>query len=297
VSIRTIRIGTRGSPLALWQANFIADRLRWHGAAVELQIIQTKGDRVQDVPLAQLGGDGLFTKAIQDSVLEGQSDIAVHSLKDLPTLPVRGLTLAAVPPRGPVGDALISNKFKRFDDLPKGARVASGSQRRKAMLLHRRPDLQLEDLRGNIETRLRKLTEQNLDAIILAEAGLVRLELTNCITEILNPDWMVPAVGQGALGLECRSDDSEMLQLLRHISDPPTFAAVSAERSFLLAMGGGCQIPLGANAVVAGHRLRLRGVLLSADGRERRDATEEGPVAEATDVGKRLAERIRALAV
>lgn len=297
MSIRTIRIGTRGSPLALWQANFIADRLRWHGAAVELQIIQTKGDRVQDVPLAQLGGDGLFTKAIQDSVLEGQSDIAVHSLKDLPTLPVRGLTLAAVPPRGPVGDALISNKFKRFDDLPKGARVASGSQRRKAMLLHRRPDLQLEDLRGNIETRLRKLTEQNLDAIILAEAGLVRLELTNCITEILNPDWMVPAVGQGALGLECRSDDSEMLQLLRHISDPPTFAAVSAERSFLLAMGGGCQIPLGANAVVAGHRLRLRGVLLSADGRERRDATEEGPVAEATDVGKRLAERIRALAV
>lgn len=297
MSNRTIRIGTRGSPLALWQANFIADRLRWHGAAVELQIIQTKGDRVQDVPLAQLGGDGLFTKAIQDSVLEGQSDIAVHSLKDLPTLPVRGLTLAAVPPRGPVGDALISNKFKRFDDLPKGARVASGSQRRKAMLLHRRPDLQLEDLRGNIETRLRKLTEQNLDAIILAEAGLVRLELSNCITEILNPDWMVPAVGQGALGLECRSDDSEMIQLLRQISDPPTFAAVAAERSFLLAMGGGCQIPLGANAVVAGHRLRLRGVLLSADGRERRDATEEGPVAEATDVGKRLAERIRALAV
>lgn len=288
-----LRIGTRGSPLALWQAEHVAARLRSHGRDVQLVVIQTKGDRVQNVPLAQLGGDGLFTKAIQDAVRAGRADVAVHSLKDLPTVPVAGLTLAAVPSRGPVGDAFVSSRFARFDELPQGASVATGSQRRKALLLNRRPDLLLHDLRGNIETRLRKLEVQGLDAIILAEAGLSRLDLSHVITEVLDSAWMVPAVGQGALGLECRSDDAETLRLLRHLDDRDTHAAVTAERSFLLAMGGGCQIPLGALGIVSGETLNLRGVLLSPDGRERREGRVQGLVDGALKLGQTLAEIVR----
>src|SRR5436309_4609651 len=201
-----LRIGTRGSRLALWQANYVAERLRAH-TPVELVEIQTAGDQVRDVPLAQIGGEGVFTKELQRALLDGSVDVAVHSLKDLPTQPVEGLVLAAVPPRGPTGDVLVAVHVSRFDDLPSGARVATGSLRRRAQLLHRRPDLRLADIRGNVETRLRKLAEQDLDAIILAQAGLERLKLAASITEILDPHWMLPAVGQGALGLECRTDD------------------------------------------------------------------------------------------
>jgi hydroxymethylbilane synthase len=292
-----VYIGTRGSPLALWQAHHIAERLQPLAAArpVELVIIQTQGDLVTDRPLAAIGGEGLFTKEIQRALLDGRADVAVHSLKDLPTLPVEGLVLAAVPERGPTGDAFVSTRHARFDDLPRGAVVASGSLRRKAQILHRRPDLTLPDLRGNVETRLRKLGEQHLDGIILAQAGLERLGRDGVITEILDPAWMLPAVGQGALGLECRADDAATQDLLAALDHPPTRRAVLAERALLLALGGGCQVPLGAHARVFEATLHLRGALLSADGRRRVAGEEAGPAAAAEDIGRALATKLRAM--
>ena len=200
--MRPVRIGTRGSKLALWQANHVSDRLRplLDARPVELVLIETEGDRVRDRALSQIGGDGLFTKEIQLALLEDRIDVAVHSLKDLPTAPVDGLTLAAVPSRGPVGDAFVSLRHARFVDLPLSASVATSSLRRRSQLLYRRPDLRVENLRGNVETRLRKLEEMGFDAIILAEAGLKRLGLQDHITEILDRSWMLPAVGQGRWG-------------------------------------------------------------------------------------------------
>lgn len=286
-----LRIGTRGSPLALWQANYVADWLRAGGAAVELVEIQTAGDQVRDVPLPQIGGEGVFTKEIQRALLDGVVDVAVHSLKDLPTVPVAGLVLAAVPPRGATGDVLVSRKNARFAALPAGARVATSSLRRKAQLLHRRPDLQLCDIRGNVETRLRKLAEQDLDALVLAQAGLERLGLAKEITEVLDPAWMLPAVGQGALGLECRADDVATRAALRPLDDPPTHAAVLAERAMLRALGGGCQVPIGATSGAASaSRLTVRGVVLRPDGRERVEAQVEGLAAQAEPLGVQLAE-------
>jgi hydroxymethylbilane synthase len=289
-----IRIGTRGSPLALWQANNVAGHLRAipgaHG--VELVIIQTQGDQVRDQPLSTIGGDGLFTKAIQDAVLAGRADIAVHSLKDLPTAPVPGLVLAAVPARGATGDAFVSRRFRRFDELPPGARIATGSLRRKAQVRNRRPDLELVEIRGNVDTRLRKLRETDLDALIMAQAGLERLELASEITEILDPKWMLPAVGQGALGLECRTGDEASRQLLAQLDDLATHQAVAAERAFLFALGGGCLVPIGASAVVSNGQLSLRGTVLSADGSERLSGESSGLATQATEVGKELAARM-----
>src|SRR5687767_10218894 len=228
-----LRIGTRGSPLALWQAHHVAGLLRPRVAPrpVELVEIQTSGDIDRSTSLTQIGGQGVFTKEIQKALLAGTVDVAVHSLKDLPTVEFEGLVLAAVPPRGPTGDALVSLKHRRFEELPSGAVVASSSLRRRAQLLHRRPDLKLIDIRGNVDTRLRKLDEQGLDATILAQAGLVRLGLSQHITEVLDPAWMLPAVGQGALGLECRADDAETRALLDGLNDPATYYAVLAERA------------------------------------------------------------------
>jgi hydroxymethylbilane synthase len=290
-----LRIGTRSSPLALWQANHVADRLRPLATPrpVELVHVQTEGDRDQSASLAHIGGRGVFTKEIQRALLDGRVDVAVHSLKDLPTQPVPGLVLAAVPPRGPTGDVLIAVRPTRFDDLPRGARVATGSLRRRAQVLHRRPDLRLEDIRGNVETRLRKLRDDGYDALILAQAGLERLGLTGVITEVLDPSWMLPAVGQGALGLECRADDRDALRLLSALDDPAARRAVEAERSLLFWLGGGCQVPLGAAARVEGDRLIVRGAVLSQDGSRRIAGEESGPVAEAATVGQRLAARLR----
>lgn len=287
-----LRIGTRGSPLALWQARHVAGLL-WPLAdprPVELIEIETAGDRVRDVALSQIGGDGVFTKEIQRALLAGTVDVAVHSLKDLPTTFIAGLTLAAVPERGPTGDAFVSHKHRHFDELPRGAIVGTSSLRRRSQALHRRPDLQLVNLRGNVETRLRKLDEQNLDAIILAEAGLQRLGLGSAITELLDPQWMLPAVGQGALGLECREDDSITLGLLERLNHGPTRQAVLAERALLRGLGGGCLVPLGASARVEGDRLLLRGAVLSPDGRKRIAAEHSGAAAEAEVVGQQLAE-------
>src|SRR5215470_15002487 len=236
----SLKLGTRGSPLALWQANHVAERLRPIIAPrpVELVLIETHGDRDQATSLSSMGGFGVFTKAIQTALLDGRADVAVHSLKDLPTIPEPALELVAVPPRGPTGDAFISRKHRRFDELPEGATVGTSSLRRRAQVLNRRPDLKLVDLRGNIDTRLRKLDEQNLDAIILAEAGLVRLGLAERITEILDPSWMLPAVGQGAIGLECREADAETRDVLEAINHRETWARALAERAMLWTLGG-----------------------------------------------------------
>jgi hydroxymethylbilane synthase len=291
-----LRIGTRGSPLALWQARHVADLLRPLAAPrlVELIEIETTGDRIREVALSQIGGDGVFTKEIQRALLAGVVEVAVHSLKDLPTTFVAGLTLAAVPARGPSGDVFVSHKHKHFDDLPQGAIIGTSSLRRRSQALHRRPDLKLLNLRGNVETRLRKLDEQNFDAIILAEAGLQRLGLASAITEILDPQWMFPAVGQGALGLECRSDDAGTLGLLDSLNHLPTRQAVLAERALLRGLGGGCLVPIGASTHVEGDGLILRGAVLSPDGTQRIAAEKSGAATEAEAIGQCLAETLLA---
>jgi hydroxymethylbilane synthase len=256
---------------------------------VELVLLQTTGDQVQQVALAQIGGQGLFTKEIQRAVLDGTADIAVHSLKDLPTVPTPGLILAAVPERGPVQDAFLSQHYTRFEDLPQGATIATGSPRRRAQLLHRRPDLQLVELRGNVDTRLRKLKEQNWHGMILAHAGLHRLGLEAEIKELLDPQWMIPAVGQGALGLECRADDVDTQQALRLLNHEPSFQAVTAERAFMRALGGGCLEPIAGLATVIGNTLELHGAVLSADGKERVAGNHSGPLDQAAQIGQELA--------
>ena len=287
----TLRLGTRGSPLALWQANHVAERLRPVVAPqpVELVQIETHGDRDQASALSTMGGFGVFTKAIQNALLENRADVAVHSLKDLPTIPNDELELTAVPPRGPSGDAFISRKYRHFDDLPDGATVGTSSLRRRAQVLNRRRDLRLVDLRGNVDTRLRKLDEQQLDAIILAEAGLVRLGLADRITELLNPSWMLPAVGQGAIGLECRADDELTKHFVEALRDPDTFARVTAERAMLYTLGGGCLVPIGATSKVADATLTVRGAVLTPDGRRRVVATHSGSVNTPLAVGQELA--------
>ena len=286
-----LRIGTRASPLALWQARHVADRLRAAHAGLDIELveIETAGDQVRDVPLPQIGGEGVFTKAIQQAVLARRVDVAVHSLKDLPTIPVAGLVLAAVPPRGPSGDVLVSKRHHPFAKLPPGATLATSSQRRKAQVLHRRPDLKLIDIRGNVETRLRKLTEQNLEGLILAQAGLERLGLTGAITEVLDPAWMLPAVGQGALGLECRDDDESTRGLLQTIDDAGTHAAVLAERAFLRGLGGGCLLPIGAATTLQDSALTLRGAVTAPDGRQRLEDQVAGPSAQGEALGATLA--------
>ena len=287
----SLRLGTRGSPLALWQARHVADRLRplAHPRPVELVLIETHGDRDQSTALAAMGGFGVFTRAIQQALLDGRADVAVHSLKDLPTLPTDGLELVAVPPRGPAGDAFVSHKHRRFDDLPKGATVGTSSLRRRAQLLNRRPDLNLLDLRGNVETRLRKLRDQDFDAIILAEAGLDRLGLRHEITELLDPTWMLPAVGQGAIGLECRTDDTDARRLVEGVNDLATWQRVTAERAMLYALGGGCLVPIGATSRVEDGLLTVRGMVLSPDGARRIVATHRGPADAPLAVGQELA--------
>ena len=291
-----LRIGTRGSPLALWQANYVAGRLRPLAAPrpVELVLIETSGDVVRDLPLSQIGGDGVFTKEIQRALLAGTVDVAVHSLKDLPTTYVEGLTLGAVPPRGPAGDVFVSRRHAGFDALPPGAVVATSSLRRRAQALHRRPDLKLTTIRGNVETRLRKLDEQGLDAIILAQAGLERLGLAAHITEILDPSWMLPAVGQGALGLECRAEDVPAVALMGPLNDGPTRQAVLAERALLRGLGGGCLVPIGARGVAEADRLKLQAAVLAPDGSRRVADEAEGPAADAEAVGAALASRMLA---
>jgi hydroxymethylbilane synthase len=288
------RIGTRGSALARWQANHVAALLQPLLAPrpMELVEVRTTGDQAPERSLAVIGGQGVFTREIQQALVEGRVDLAAHSLKDLPTQPVEGLVLAAVPQRAAPNDVLISRRHRCFAALPEGARVATGSSRRRAQLLHRRPDLRLVDLRGNVDTRLRKLEEQDLDAIILAQAGLERLGLANQITEVLDVSWMLPAVGQGALGLECRANDAATQTAVHGVNHEPSWWAVLAERAFLRGLGGGCLLPIAALGTVDGESLRLRGAVLGPDGRRRLAAERSGPVVQAEAIGQELADEL-----
>ncbi len=284
-----IRIGTRASQLALWQSHWVADQLRARGVEVEIVHVTTQGD-VTRGPLARIGGQGLFTKEIQRALLDGSVDLAVHSLKDLPTEPVEGLILGAVPERAGEGDALISSHTADVLQLPQGATVGTGSTRRQAQLLHARPDLKMAEIRGNLDTRLRKLDEGQYDALVLAEAGLRRLGWDDRIAQILPKSIMLPAVGQGALGLEIRADDPAARQAVAPLDDPATHAAVIAERAMLAALRGGCLAPVGAwgRSETAG-RLRLDGVVLSADGRQRLVAHADSRPEDAARLGQQVA--------
>ena len=281
-------IGSRGSQLALWQAHWVSSQLKELGHEVEIEIIRTTGDKVTDVPLAKVGGKGLFTKEIEDALLEGRVDLAVHSLKDLPTVLPEGLALAAVPPRELPLDALVG---RRLDELPMGARVGTSSLRRSAQLKRLRPDLRIESVRGNLDTRLRKLDEGQFDAILLAAAGLRRLGWENRITELLDPRRMCPAVGQGALGIETRESGAAR-EAVAELDDASTRAAVAAERAVLAGLGGGCQVPIGAYATVDSGTLELRSVVVDPDGRTLVEDKCSGPAARAAEMGTAAARRL-----
>jgi hydroxymethylbilane synthase len=286
-----LRLGTRASALARWQADWVAARLIELDIEVELVPITTQGD-VKTQPLGQIGGQGLFTKELQRALLDNLIDLAVHSLKDLPTAPVDGLVLAAVPERESTADVLVSNIAQRIDDLPPAARIGTGSLRRKAQLLHIRPDLQIDDIRGNLDTRLRKLDEGQYDAIVLAEAGLKRLGLAQRIVHIIPQAVMLPAVGQGALGIESRADDSTTRQLLSPLNHAATYQAVVAERSLLLTLRGGCLAPVGALGRIENGRLLLGGVVLSGDGAKKISAASDAAPADAIALGQRVAQAL-----
>lgn len=289
-----IVIGTRGSKLALWQANHIADCLReeYKNLEVVLRHITTTGDKILDVPLAKIGGKGLFTKELETEMLEGTIDLAVHSLKDMPTELPEGLTLAAITKRVDPGDALISPKYKTLANLPQGAKVGTSSLRRKAQLLSVRPDLSICELRGNVDTRLKKLETDQLDAIVLAAAGLKRLGWQEHITEILPKEVCLPAVGQGALAIESRANDREILELLAFLNDQATRAAVTAERAFLKTVEGGCQVPVGVFATLEDDTLTVKAIIATIDGQTAIKDCVVGTSSEAVSLGETLANRM-----
>jgi hydroxymethylbilane synthase len=290
---KQLRIGTRASQLALWQANWVKSELekRYPGMTVELVKIKTMGDKILDVPLAQVGGKGLFVKEIEEAMLRGEIDIAVHSMKDVPTEFPDGLGLYCITEREDPRDAVISGGVK-FADLPKGARIGTSALRRQAQLLKVRPDMEMVIIRGNVETRIRKLEEDKLDAVILAAAGLKRLGYTDKVAEYLDTELSVPAIGQGALGIECRLDDDEIKATIAFFNHPDTSHAVRAERALLWRCEGGCQVPIAAHGVVIGGELRLTGFVASVDGKKSVHGTISGPVEQCEKLGITLAEQL-----
>ena len=293
----TIVIGTRSSKLALWQADYVEAKLRERYP--ELPVVQkrmtTKGDRVLDAPLAKIGGKGLFTKELEQAMLAGEIDLAVHSLKDMPTELPEGLVLAAVTERFDPGDAVVSPRYQTLTNLPPGAKVGTSSLRRRAQLLAKRPDLEIVSLRGNVNTRLKKLEEENFDAIILAVAGLKRLGFHDRITEILPREICLPAVGQGALAIEARADDETTLSLIAFLDDASTRAAARAERAFLARVEGGCQVPVGVYAEAADEALEMEAVIASIDGERLYRKKKAGSALDAEKIGRALAEELLAM--
>ena len=293
---RHLIIGTRQSKLALWQAEHIAGRIRERFPAIEVTLkkIVTTGDKILDVPLAKIGGKGLFTKELENAMLSGDIDLAVHSLKDMPTELPEGLMLAAITTRADASDAFVSLCYKSLDELPQGAKVGTSSLRRRAQILKYRPDLQTVDLRGNLDTRIKKLENKEMDAIILATAGLKRLGLEQYITQILPAAICLPAVGQGALAIETRQDDAEVLLVLEFLNDNDTIAAVTAERAYLREVQGGCQVPVGVHGEVNGDQLLLEATILKIDGT--REVREQicGNCSEAEALGVKLAQQMLA---
>lgn len=302
-----LRIGTRGSPLALIQAEMVRTLLAGaHGldpAAIEIVVVRTTGDTVHDRPLAELGGKGLFTKEIEDALLAGAIDLAVHSAKDVPTFIPAGLELAVFPPRGDPRDAFVSARFGSLASLPAGAKIGTSSVRREALVRRLRPDLEVKSLRGNVHTRIEKVTTGALDAAILAMAGLQRLSLAGRATEVLDPANFPPAVGQGAIAVEIRAEDRKTAKLVGPIDDTPTSTALATERAFLAALDGSCRTPIAGHAVVANGLVRFHGLVIAPDGKAAVETTREGPVADAsalgTDAGKELRARapVGALAI
>ena len=282
----TLRIGSRGSKLALWQANHIAALLRSGGHNIEIEIIHTTGDKITDVALAQVGTKGMFTKEIEEALAAGQVDLAVHSLKDLPTGLPPGFEIAAITQREDARDAFCSVHHATIQDLPQGARVGTSSLRRQAQMMAVRADLDLHPLRGNVDTRLRKLEEGQYDAIILAAAGLNRLGKTEHIKQIIPVDVMCPAAGQGALAIEIRSGDIGTRELMAFLDDSTARAATTCERALLSTLGGGCQVPIGAFADVRNGTIQLKGVVASPDGLTLLRDTRQGKVSEPENLGR-----------
>ena len=301
-STSILRIGTRGSPLALAQTHSVRDALAaaWpHLAApgaLEIIVIRTTGDKVQDRPLAEIGGKGLFTKELDDAMEQGSIDLAVHSMKDVPTLLPDFVALPCMVKREDVRDAFISPIAKTPDDLPHGAKVGTASLRRGAQLLNRRPDLQVVNFRGNVQTRLNKLAEGQVDATLLAAAGLNRLGLAQHATALLDTDYMLPAVAQGAVGITCRKDDDAAHKFLAALTDAQTMTRVTAERAFLTRLDGSCRTPIAALAELTGDDVSFRGLIVSPDGKVIHRVEGRGSAQDAWAIGDDAAQRIRAVA-
>ncbi len=293
---RPLRIATRQSRLALWQAEHVAARLRAAHPQLEVVLVPmtTTGDRVTDRPLAAIGGKALFIKELEVALAENRADIAVHSMKDVPTDMPPGMAIVAMLTRADAHDAFVSNRFARFEDLPQGAKVGTSSLRRQCQLKAARPDLHMEMLRGNVETRLRKLDEGQYDAIVLASAGLIRLELAHRITQRLATDCSLPAVGQGVVGIECRSDDERSMALVRVLNDADAWIRCTAERAFAQRLQGSCQSPIAGYAELRDGRIELRGVVGSPDGTQVYRDTIEGAQDAAEALGVELANRLLA---
>ena len=291
-----IRIATRKSPLAMWQAEHVAAALRaaHPGIEVELLGMSTQGDKILDTPLAKIGGKGLFVKELEQGMLEGNADIAVHSMKDVPVELPEGLHLPVIMAREDPRDAFVSNQHESLDALPRGARVGTSSLRRQSQLLELRPDLELLPLRGNVNTRLRKLDEGEYDAIILAAAGLIRLGFRERIRAFIEPEQSLPAIGQGAVGIECRVDDARVNGLIAPLHHVPTASRVLAERAMNNRLEGGCQVPIAGHAILENGRLWLRGLVGSVDGKVIIRGEIRGDESEAESLGVTLAERLLA---
>jgi hydroxymethylbilane synthase len=289
-----LRIATRQSRLALWQAQHVAAKLReaHPELSVELVPMTTQGDRILDRSLAQVGGKGLFIKELEIAIAEGRADIAVHSMKDVPSDMPPGMTLAAMLTRADPHDAFVSLRHESFNSLPQGARVGTSSLRRQCQLKDSRPDLQMLTLRGNVETRLRKLQEEQYDAIVLAAAGLIRLGLEDRITHRFDLEKFVPAVGQGIIGIECRADDTRSIELVRALNDTLAWQCCEAERAFAFRLQGSCQSPIAGHARIEGGQVQLRGVVGSPDGQEMYRGVHSGAVADIQAVGTTLADRL-----
>lgn len=300
MALRPLRIGTRGSAMALYQANLVRQRL---GAAhpglaepgmIALDVIRTTGDRVQNRLLAEIGGKGLFTKEIEQALIDRRIDLAVHSLKDMETFLPAGLAIACVLPRDDPRDALVTRTGGSLAALPQGARVATASLRRKAQLLRRRPDLAVVPIRGNVDTRLAKLADDEADGLLLAYCGLQRLGRADAADDILSPEIMLPAVGQGALAIEARADDAELHEILSPLHDVASAACVTAERAMLAALDGSCRTPIAGLAELRCDRLHLRALLLAEDGGAERRAEDDGAAGDAEALGAEIGARLRA---
>lgn len=293
MALKELRIGTRASQLALWQANWVKSELekRYPDMTVTLVKIKTIGDKILDVPLAQVGGKGLFVKEIEEAMLRGEIDIAVHSMKDVPTEFPEGLGLYCITDREDPRDAVISNGVK-FADLPQGARIGTSALRRQAQLLKVRPDLEMVIIRGNVQTRMDKLKTEGLDAVILAAAGLNRLGFADQITELLPTDLSLPAIGQGALGIECNLSNQDVKDAISFFNSPDTSRAVRAERALLWRCEGGCQVPIAAFGEVTGDQLKLTGFIASVDGKVSVKGVVTGPADDCEKLGVKLAEQL-----